>query len=271
MLIVDGYVNVKHPNCTFSKLDSLSGDEKVEKVIAKYSDSLDKLRWCLKPLWLKHLLQSQGVLISKLIYLDNDLFFYSDYSFLFELLDEHNYLLTPHYYRQSPNEKQNWFEANFRVGLYNAGFFGANSKSFSGLNWWADCCLYRCEKSAIRGLFDDQKYLDLLPVVEDKVHVLKHKGCNLAGWNKDVCPRESIKGEIRIDKQFPLVFIHFNAMTIREILKGSDEVLLPQLEKYTEALKKYSPSLKQDDLLKQESVVDRLKFVIWKLFTQTGV
>lgn len=270
VLLVDGIGTATHPSCQFWYLSDLKGDLQAIEVIAKYSGDTDKLRWCLKPVFMQYLLQLESLTVNPLIYLDNDLYFFGDYDFLFELLKDHNFILTPHYYRNRPDEKQNWFEANFRVGLYNAGFLGANRNSVNGLRWWAECCRYRCEKSAVRGLFDDQKYLDLLPVVEDKVHVLKHKGCNLAGWNMDVCKREMVAGEVVIDKTYPIVFIHFNSMTIREILKGEDKLLLPYFKRYFSGLIRYKSDLKESDMLQFPPFTDRLKYLVWKFFTETG-
>jgi hypothetical protein len=62
------------------------------------------------------------------------------------------------------------------------------------MQWWASCCAYRCEKNPIRGTFDDQRYLDLLPVMDERVHILRHKGCNVADWNRQEIPR-SMQGE----------------------------------------------------------------------------
>lgn len=271
VLLVDGAVNSEHRGCRFFSLTDLANEQQAQQVVLKYSSSSDKLRWCLKPVFMNYLLHSKELNVERLIYLDNDLFFFSDYGFLFELLRDNNFILTPHYYNNSPGEKQNWFEANYRVGLYNAGFIGANRNSKSGLHWWAECCLYRCEKSAVRGLFDDQKYLDLLPIVEDKVHVLKHKGCNLAGWNKEVCKRSLINGQVIIDNIFPIVFIHFNSMTIREILTGDDSILLPYFREYLVSLKKFKPKLAERDLLQPIPLSDKLKYAIWKFFTQMGI
>ncbi len=239
-----------------------------ESIESKYKSNKDKLRWCMKPVFMHHLLSQSE--IDKLIYLDNDLFFYNEYSFLFDLLTKHSFLLTPHHYNNDPNANQNWLEANFRVGLFNAGFVGANKRALNSLNWWAECCNFRCEKNPMRGLFDDQKYLDLIPVMEKNALILHHKGCNVASWNIVKCPREMKSGRVYIDGEFPVVFIHFNNTCIRDIMDGKDPLLKDHLSQYVTTLKKFKPELTEKSLYKKMSRMDRIKYDIWKLATDWG-
>ena len=268
VLVTDSENNFDHANCKFWKLSDLQKDSTAVSIINKYKSNADKLRWSLKPVFMKFLLQAET---EKIIYLDNDLFFYSNYQFLFNLLDEHSFLLTPHYYKHNPHKEQNWLEANFKVGLYNAGFTGANRNAVTTLQWWADCCEYRCEKNSFRGLFDDQKYLDLIPVIDKHAHVVRHKGCNVASWNKELCERKLVDGEIKIDGEFPVVFIHFNYFTIQEIVNGHDALLQPYYNEYVIALKKYNPDFKPEDLQRAEPFIEKLKLYIWQWLTNRGI
>ena len=208
VLVIDSEDDFAFPNCKFLNTRNIDAEVNSFAIIEKYKSNKDKLRWSLKPVLMKYLL-SQPV-INELIYLDNDLFFFSDYAFLFDFLKDHRFILTPHYYKNDPNKNQNWLEANFRIGLYNAGFVGANKQAVKTLQWWADCCLYRCEKNFFRGLFDDQKYLDIIPVIEESALVIRHKGCNVAGWNTEICKREIINHRVLIDGKYDIIFIHFN-------------------------------------------------------------
>lgn len=269
VLVIDGGKDFAFKDCIFWELADLKGIPIGEEIVSKYKRDKDKLRWSMKPVFMKFLMQ-QGV-SDKVVYLDNDLFFYFSSNFLFELLDTHSFLLTPHHYKNNPKRDQNWFEANFRVGLYNAGFVGASAAAINTLQWWADCCAYRCEKSAVRGLFDDQKYLDLVPVLEETAHIMRHKGCNVAGWNTEVCKREVVDGQVLIDGKYPVVFIHFNDTAIREIVSGSDEVLMNYYRNYVRTLKKYKPDLREEELVKPQRLSDRLKFVVWKVITELGI
>jgi hypothetical protein len=252
-------------------MNDLTENSTAQKIYARYTSNADKLRWSLKPAFMSHLLEDDSVSSDKVIYVDNDIFFYNDYNFLFDLLNDYHFLLTPHYYRNDPRSHQNWFEANFRVGLYNAGFVGANRAALEGLAWWAECCLYRCEKNSFRGLFDDQKYLDLLPVIDEKTHIVRHKGCNVAGWNTEVCKREIVDHVIKINGEYPIIFIHFNDTTIREIVHGTDNILFNYYKMYVESLKRYNHQLKERNLLFNLPVIDKLKYNMWKVLTEFGI
>lgn len=269
VLVVDSKEELSFDGCRFWYLDGLQLGSTGVDIVQKYRHNADKLRWSLKPVFMQLLLAQD--LCSKIVYLDNDLFFYTSGQFLFDLLDKYSFLLTPHHYRNSPLSHQNWFEANYRVGLYNAGFVGASVAGVKTLQWWADCCAYRCEKSAVRGLFDDQKYLDLVPILEETAYIMRHKGCNVAGWNTEVCKREMVNGEVLIDGTYPVVFIHFNDTTIREIANGNDKALMPHYQKYVQSLKRYRPELKEEELIKPQRISDRLKYIVWKLVTDLGV
>ena len=262
VLIIDEAADISFENCRFLKISQLELEEGPVPAVSKYRRDKDKLRWALKPVLMKHLLGKSD--IEKIIYLDNDLFFYSEYQFLFDLLEAHSFILTPHYYKNDPEKDQNMLEANFRVGMFNAGFVGANRNGRDTLQWWADCCEYRCEKNNFRGLFDDQKYLDLIPVMEESAHIVRHRGCNIAGWNIELCKREMVNGEIKIDNEFPVVFVHFNAYTIRKILQGEDVLLAPLYEQYEAVLKKYNPRLKRNELFRPVPITDKLKYSLWK-------
>jgi len=268
-LVIDDDRDFSFENCKFFKLSDISGRRNAGEIIAKYKGNKDKLRWSLKPVLMRYLLSLMPV--DRLIYLDNDLFFFSDYEFLFELLEHHSFILTPHYYKNDPNNNQNWLEANFRIGLYNAGFVGANKQALKTLQWWADCCLYRCEKNSLRGMFDDQKYLDIIPIIEESACIIRHKGCNVAGWNTEICSRKIVDNRIRIDGKFDIIFIHFNENTIREIVRGSDFILFNYYRAYIETLKRFRRDLKKQEIYFDRRFTDRLKLRLWKILTQLEI
>jgi hypothetical protein len=260
-LILDGYEEVAPDIAVIGLKDMAQSDTMTS--ITRYRG--DRLRWACKPLLLMHLID-QGY--EKVIYVDNDIYFFSGPQFLFEALSTDNIILTPHFYPTSPNKDQHWLEANFRVGLFNAGFIGVNSNGAHVMRWWADCCAYNVKKSAWRGLFDDQKYLDLLPIIFDNVQIIKHKGCNVAGWNLAQCPRSLNKnGALMLDNRWPLIFIHFNGFTLRAILRGKDPLLAPHLAQYVAALKHFKPNYSADDEIgfSGNDILLFIRHVAWKL------
>ena len=266
VLLIDGEgVTQENMAISFYKLEDLWGQPVFENIATKYKGDRDKLRWSLKPVFLHYLLENKG---DKVLYLDNDIYFYSSPRFLFELLADHDILLTPHHYPYDPEHNQNWLEANYRVGLYNAGFIAVNTQAKANMIWWAKCCAYRCEKNALRGTFDDQKYLDLLPIINERTHIVRHKGCNVAEWNRAVVSRSKMPdGKVILGDKYPLVFIHFNNTTVRSISKGEEPALNDIFKTYFDNLKKYKPSLTAERLYVNERWIDDLKYYIWKVAT----
>jgi len=176
------------------------------KIFGKYKG--DALRWGSKPLLIQYLIQKG---YGKVIYVDNDIYFTDSPQIIFEYLEKNLFLLTPHFYQSNPNRHARWFEANFRVGLYNAGFIACTSESLDILRWWQGCCEYNIKKRFFRGLFDDQKYLDLIPVLFDGVSVVKERRWNMAAWNDF-----EYDYVIPIDSKIQPLFIHFTALTLEK-------------------------------------------------------
>lgn len=233
-LLTDLNTSQNQHHIYFNSLSDLSSDES-EVIKKKYKS--DKLRWALKPVYLKFLLEKG---YEQVIYCDNDIFFYSSPEFLFEKLRNSAFLLTPHFYKSNPQEDQHWLEANYRVGLYNAGFIGVSQKGIPILDWWTSCCMYNVKKSFWRGLFDDQKYLDLVPVLFDEVEVVKNKGCNLAGWNVGNYVLKRNEQNLLLVQDKRLVFVHFTPLSLTEFSK-KDSLLLEEFKCYEEVLKKHKP------------------------------
>lgn len=247
---------------TWHANDGLTGNT-ASIILRKHRDNA--LRWALKPIFILHLLNEYD----KVIYVDNDICFYSSPDFLFEELEAKSVLLTPHHYPSDPGKEPHWLEASLRVGLYNAGFIGASRSGTKAMQWWAECCAYNVRQSSWRGLFDDQRYLDLLPLLFNDVLVLRHKGCNVAGWNIERCPRsEYVDGSILLGGNWPLVFVHYNAFTIREILKGKDPLLRPLASEYEESLQGFngSFSLSGETARKFFDLKLVARHLIWKMF-----
>lgn len=238
-------------------------DDTAIRILRKYRGNA--LRWALKPIFILHLLNEYD----RVLYVDNDTCFYSSPDFLFEELEEKSVLLTPHHYPADPGKEPHWLEASLRVGLYNAGFIGASRSGIEAMQWWAECCAYNVRQSSWRGLFDDQRYLDLIPILDENAHVLKHKGCNVAGWNTEQCPRsKDAAGSIVLNGTWPLVFVHYNAFTIREILKGRDPLLTPLLLDYEGLLQIYHRkfTLAREVSLKSSDFKLIARHFFWKVF-----
>lgn len=255
----------EHPsNIEFYKLTDIP-NPLVSQLGKKYKG--DRLRWSLKPVFLINLLAKH----ERVVYVDNDIFFYSNPQFIVNYMDQHSLVLTPHFYRDSPFEEQNWLEANFRVGLFNAGFIGVNRHAVTFLTWWANCCLFSVKKAYWRGLFDDQKYLDLAPVKVPDLKILHHRGCNLAGWN-DVDLRFEKKDElVYINGVDQLVFIHFAEMSMKKFASISHP-LHNEFIVYENKLRAHNSSyINKTNKLSLNYVFNVIYYVSWKIVVRTAV
>lgn len=211
-------------------IQDLANSETFQKLYKKYGhrQAADEFRWALKPVFLAYLLNSG---FEKVIYVDADVYFFSSPQFLFDQLEVSSVLLSPHWRSIDPILFEDLF-ALLKDGYFNAGFIGANRNGINALGWWTDACTAKMEKSVTLGLYDDQKYLDLMPHEFIGVQVLQHRGCNLAYWNLESNLRQLHNGKLLINGEFEPVFVHFTAATIEHISNGNDGLLRPLLQIY---------------------------------------
>jgi hypothetical protein len=206
------------------------------------------------------------------IYVDSDIYFYQDFNFLFDELDHASILLTPHWRNAYPLLDEKGFYSLFTDGIFNAGFIGADKGSEEALTWWAEACHFKMGSHRELGIQDDQRYLDIFPVRFDGVKIIKHKGCNVSGYNKIECKRQLVNGEVLINGVYPIIFIHYNKDFIAEILKGYDDLLLPYFKIFKETFEEEGialGSVKQGlNYYLEPGKISKLK---WKLKVRTRI
>lgn len=146
----------------------------------------------------------------KFVYLDPDVLAYGDFVELEAALDEHTAVLCPHLLRPGNIDME---ISSLAHGSYNLGFIAVRRSENATrlLQWWADRLFLFCYDDKSRGIFTDQKWMDLAPSFFD-VHVLKHHGYDFATWSllgsdlREVAPaRYVVNGD-------PLRFIHFSGL-----------------------------------------------------------
>lgn len=216
----------------FYSVDKVLGQPYQMGLVDRDSARRDAFRWSCKPALMAYLLDSK--ICTELLYLDSDLYFFADFSFLYNQLVQASMLLAPHWRPIRPHPDRTQFLCNFTDGLYNAGFVGASCEGLPALRWWYDMCMYRCEIDTAKGLYVDQRYLDLLPLHFDDIFILRHSGCNVAEWNRSSLSRTIQDGRVIIGDGWPLIFVHFTDLTMRLIDMGMDPVLTSSLKEYRE-------------------------------------
>lgn len=242
----------------------------VNSLYRKYAHiHMDSFRWSLKPVFIRYLLEHG---FEKVLFTDCDIFFFNDYHFLFNDLNESDVLLTPHWHNSNPLTDPNSYSYLITRGMFNAGFIGANRKGIPPLQWWAEACHFKMGPTKEFGWLDDQRYLDVLPVKFENVKIIRHRGCNLSAGNDEECKRELINGQVLINGQYPVVFIHFNPSVVKEILKGHDPLLLPYFNQFKEVFEENGSLLgnfmKGLDAHLEPNKIIQLK---WKLKLRTRI
>ncbi|MFA6599580.1 MAG: hypothetical protein WCU74_01010 [Candidatus Omnitrophota bacterium] len=150
----------------------------------------------------------------KVVYLDPDMLCFRPLSEAIELLDFSAIVITPH--TLSPYEKNSYWANDLRLlqrGAYNLGFLGVANGVVGQrfLTWWKDKLTNECLLRLDKGLFVDQKWIDLVPAYFDRVTILKNPAYNLAYWNLH---ERSLKKEgglfYVIESGTPLALVHFS-------------------------------------------------------------
>lgn len=146
--------------------------------------------------------------IDQITYLDSDLFFFSDPQPIFDEMGTASILIIPH--RFPPHLKH--LEES---GIYNVGLlsFRKDENALACLHWWRERCLEWCYDRREDGKFADQKYLDDWTTRFSGVHVLQHKGANLAPWNIMNYRIRKEHNRIWVDDH-QLIFYHFQGLKL---------------------------------------------------------
>lgn len=144
----------------------------------------------------------------QVLYLDSDAYVYADLSHLGDLAERHSLVLSPHSYDPYPLWEVDSPEQMFmRAGVMNAGLIGVGQGARPFLEWWAQRTARRCVFDLPRALLVDQTWLMLAPALFDH-HILRDRGCNVAGWNlhtRDV----QWEGDVPTIDGGPLRHFHF--------------------------------------------------------------
>lgn len=143
----------------------------------------------------------------KLIYLDPDIYVYDDFIELKALLEDRPIILCPHLLQPGNIDMELSSTAH---GVYNLGFLAVNNSEEAKrfINWWADRLYLFCYDDIQKGIFTDQKWIDLAPCFFE-THILKHHGYDFGTWSLFECEMTKDGDTYRVHGD-PLRFIHFS-------------------------------------------------------------
>lgn len=172
----------------------------------KSERSVREYCWTLTP-FIPQIVFERNPKISRVTYLDSDIFFFDKPSILLDEFDEHgkHVLITEHAY--APEYDDTKTSGRFCVQFMT---FRNTYEAKEVMNWWQNKCVEWCfeEDEDEIGLFGDQKYLDLWPdLFPDKVHILQQYEKTLAPWNERHFER-------KLGNRLRPVFYHFHGLRL---------------------------------------------------------
>lgn len=174
-----------------------------------FRHSIVEASTAVKPRFMIHLMERYPDR-DKFVYLDPDVLVYGPFVELDAALDADSIVLCPHLLRPGNIDME---ISSLAHGTYNLGFLAVRRSDNAArfLQWWAERLFLFCYDDKARGIFTDQKWIDLAPCFFD-VRILKHHGYDFATWSllgSDM--REAPTGGYVVNGD-PLRFIHFSGL-----------------------------------------------------------
>ncbi|MEA2719950.1 MAG: hypothetical protein QOJ39_1814 [Candidatus Eremiobacteraeota bacterium] len=179
-----------------------------------YSFDVTELSTCVKPFVLRHLL-ARGY--DRAFYFDPDIEIFAPIDAVRDPLDHADVVLTPHTTEPFPLDGNIPDEITLlQAGAYNLGFIGVANRPPARrfLEWWGARLERYCVSAVESGLFTDQKWIDLVPGMVERVAIVRHRGCNVAYWNLHARKVDPKQPE-RLASGEPIVFYHYSGFDAR--------------------------------------------------------
>ncbi len=164
------------PNLLVTELAELLAAD-AELAAVRTTRSRTEFIFALTPCLVRHAFAADHK-IQRLVYLDADLFFFSNAAPIWRELSGNSVLITPHRYPA-------WHDDSARYGHFNVGVVGfrRDEAGRACVDWWREQCLASTTLSGDGERFGDQKYLDAWPAKFSGVAACAHPGINTAPWN----------------------------------------------------------------------------------------
>ncbi|AWW32060.1 glycosyl transferase [Echinicola strongylocentroti] len=244
------------------KFDAI-GAQVFPEMLGRYN--IIEFNTAVKPFYIEYFFNKYGG-NTKVYYIDPDIKLYHSIELLHHSLDLHPIIVTPNL-TVTPDKVVTGELASLRHGMFNLGFIGlkCSEESKVFVQWWKERLQNYCKIDKARGIFVDQKWVDLAPLFFDNIYSIKHQGCNMAWWN--FSERDLKKDHngyyVNIPEQ-RLIFFHFsgfdpngNQTTVRmnnHSFKLEDYVELDGI------FKEYAGELKENDYDNISKLVPKLAF-----------
>jgi lipopolysaccharide biosynthesis glycosyltransferase len=142
-----------------------------------------ELSTAFKPYLMTYLLRQKN--LASLVYLDPDIQVFNSLQDIFEGLNQHDIILTPHLDKDYPDRLRPDTSNIIKHGVYNLGFIGVSARDngFMFLEWWQAKLYNDCVISPDGSQYVDQKIINIVPTIFENVKIEQGVGYNLAYWN----------------------------------------------------------------------------------------
>lgn len=237
----DGHIDAAQESFTLLEAEDLDNVPHLPAFLFKYT--LLEANTAIKPYFLEYLFRRFD--LPNLVYFDPDILITGSLDTLAALVAQHSVVLTPHLTSPIEDEAHPDELAILQAGSYNLGFIALRWSEVSErlLRWWQRRLYDQCVVRIDRGLFVDQKWMDLVPGIFQDVHVLTDPGYNTAYWNLHGrrVTRDDDAAYACNDRT--LVFFHFSGIqpeSLEHVSKHQDRFVLSDLGAAADLYRHYS-------------------------------
>lgn len=210
----------KHPDINLG-IDGVEIIEAEELGIPNFWDfafryDIMEFNTAIKPFMMRFLIEQRD--FDQVIYLDPDIELFAPMETVFQAFEKGaDFVLTPHLTAPAEMNADPDDIVIMKAGAYNLGFIAVTNSLnvIDFLHWWARRLRFYCINQQDKGLFVDQKFIDLLPSFQDNVTILRDPCLNVAYWNLWQRKLEKTEQGWLINGK-PLVFFHFSGIDINQ-------------------------------------------------------
>jgi hypothetical protein len=185
------------------------GYPEFDEMLSRYT--IIEFNTAVKPYFIDYFWKADGVKPT-VVYLDPDILLYQRLDHVFEALKKHAVVLTP-MFCEAPAQTSLDELVALRHGMFNLGFIAVKyaAESQRLIDWWKERLRTHCLIDKARGIFVDQKWIDLTPLLFEGIFVLKHKGYNMAWWNFSERKLLDLEEGLAVNQSNQLLyFFHFS-------------------------------------------------------------
>lgn len=255
LLLVDRAVNIQNYDGLFRMLEVEALPlPQIKKFLFRYG--IMEMNTAAKPWMFEYLLKLK---YQHVIYLDPDILVLDRLVDVERLLDlGANGVLTPHITAPLNDDKRPSELDIMRAGTFNLGFLalGNTQEAYQFVQWWQKKLEFFAEVDLARGLFTDQKWIDLVPGMFDGFKVLRDPGYNVAYWNIAHRPM-TMRDKKWFSADCALRFFHFSGLNPEQpasFSKHQNRFVLDDLGVGKELAMRYASLLLENDHIELKKI-----------------